>query len=64
MILKQALKHSLWSPTGLNTKAVAFFVYANDLHSSSELDPIMFADGTKFLEHTDLRIFFSLSMKT
>ena len=58
MILKQALKYSLWSPTGLNTKAVAFFVYVNDLHKSSELDPIMFADGTKFFEHTDLRIFF------
>ena len=38
-----------------------FLLYVNDLHSSSALDPIMFADDTNlFYEHDDLKSQFSL----
>ena len=38
-----------------------FLLYVNDLHKSSVLDPIMFADDTNlFYEHNDLKTLFSL----
>ena len=38
-----------------------FLLYVNDLHNSSALDPIMFADDTDlFYEHKDLKTLFSL----
>ena len=38
-----------------------FLLYANDLHNSTVLDPIMFADDTNlFYEHNDLKTLFSL----
>ena len=38
-----------------------FLLYVNDLHNSSALDPIMFADDTNFFyEHKDLKTLFSL----
>ena len=38
-----------------------FLLYVNDLHNSSALDPIMFADDTNlFYEHKDLNTLFSL----
>ena len=33
--LKTHSEHSLWSPTGLNIKTVAFFIYIDDLPNSS-----------------------------
>ena len=36
-------------------------LYVNDLHNSTALDPIMFADDTNlFYEHNDLKTLFSL----
>ena len=51
----------MWSPTGLNIRPLLFLLYVNDLPYSSVLDPIIFADDANlFLEHTDLRILFSM----
>ena len=48
-------------PQGSILGPLLFLLYVNDLHNSTALDPIMFADDTNlFYEHNDLKTLFSL----
>ena len=62
MTLKQTLRISVLEfHKAQYLGSLLFLLYANDLHSSSALDPIMSADDTNlFYDHKNLRTLFSL----
>ena len=62
MNLKHALENIYCGiPQGSILEPLLLLLFVNDLHNSSALHPIMFADDTNlFYEHTDLKTLFSV----